>query len=337
MIPRYALGCAFNTDDLFYNFSYKNLKLNCKQCFDIIGDNHRSILAKQIFKYSLKLVIEDIIERNVTFWFPLTGDRKCNMHMKRVIGNDFKKLRQAGKWNDVDIINSNFSGYEIGFYMLGKRTPRVKTVYVNNQLKQTISKYTNLGKQYGDGKIDTKISDYYQQIYQQFPNVLQEDIKRILVFSWKSLYLHNSYGGDVIISDSPLWCYIGKLKHNALDHFNYYVKKLIVKTRVTYKRSKIPWDGYYYFAISEEQYKLYLQQVNKKGRPRKKFNFNNVFLYQIFNECSLQEHSKKYIFRIKYLTQIKYKFFVKNLKAEVELIKIREPLKFKDILVSNKN
>ena len=93
MIPRYALGCAFNTDDLFYNFSYKNLKLNCKQCFDIIGDNHRSILAKQIFKYSLKLVIEDIIERNVTFWFPLTGDRKCNMHMKRVIGNDFKKLR----------------------------------------------------------------------------------------------------------------------------------------------------------------------------------------------------------------------------------------------------
>lgn len=337
MIPRYALGCAFNTDDLLYNFSYKSLKLNCKRCFDIIGDNHRSILAKQIFKYSLKLVIEDIIERNVTFWFPLTGDRKCNMHMKRVIGNDFKKLRQAGKWSDIDIINSNFSGYEIGFYMLSKRTPRVKTVYVNTHLKQTISKYTNLGKQYGEGKIDTKISDYYQQIYQQFPNVLQEDIKRILVFSWKSLYLHNSYGGDVIISDSSLWCYIGKLRHNALDHFNYYVKKLIIKTRVIYKRSKIPWDGYYYFALSEEQYKLYLQQVNKKGRPRKKFSFTNVFLYQIFDECSLQEHSKKYIFRIKYLTQIKYKFFVRNLRAEVELIKIREPLKFKDILVSNKN
>lgn len=337
MILRYALGCAFNTDDLLYNFSYKNLKLNCKQCYNIIRDNHRSILAKQIFRYSLKLVIEDIIERNVTFWFPLTGDRKCNMHMKRVTGNDFKKLRQAGKWSDIDIINSNFSGYEIGLYMLGKRTPRVKTVYVNSQLKQTISEYTNLGKQYGDGKIDTEISNYYQQIYQQFPNVLQEDIKRILVFSWKSLYLHNSYGGDVLISGSSFWCYIGKLKHNALDHFNYYVKKLIVKTRVTYKRSKVPWDGYYYFAISDEQYKLYLQQVNKKGRPRKKFSFNNVFLYQIFDECSLQEHNKKYIFRIKYLTQVKYKFFIRNLKAEVELIKIREPLKFKDILVSNKN
>jgi hypothetical protein len=41
--------------------------------------------------------------------------------------------------------------------MLGKRTPRVKTVYVNKQVKETISKYTNQGKQYGDGCIDTKI------------------------------------------------------------------------------------------------------------------------------------------------------------------------------------
>nr|DAR22775.1 MAG TPA: hypothetical protein [Caudoviricetes sp.] len=30
--------------------------------------------------------------------------------------------------------------------MLGNRTPRVKTVYVNKQIKETITKYTNLGK-----------------------------------------------------------------------------------------------------------------------------------------------------------------------------------------------
>ena len=45
--------------------------------------------------------------------------------------------------------------------MLGSRTPRVKTVYVNKKTKEIISRYTNMGKQYGDGKIDTKISDYY--------------------------------------------------------------------------------------------------------------------------------------------------------------------------------
>jgi hypothetical protein len=66
--------------------------------------------------------------------------------MKRVTGKDFQRLRKSGKWNDVDFINSNFSGYEIGFYMLGNRTPRVKTVYVDKQTKETITKYTNLGK-----------------------------------------------------------------------------------------------------------------------------------------------------------------------------------------------
>ena len=196
----YALGCSFNISDLFFNFPYKKLKLNCRDCLEITGDAHRSLLVKKVFRASMKIVIQDIVERNVTFWLPLTGDKKCNMHMKRVSGKDFQKLRQAGKWDDIDIVNSNFSGYEIGFYMLGKRTPRVKTVYVNKQTKEAISRYTNMGKQYGDGNIDTKISDYYPQIYKQFPKVPQEDIKRILTFAWKSVYLHNSYGGDLLIS-----------------------------------------------------------------------------------------------------------------------------------------
>lgn len=334
-MTRYALGCAFTTNDLFNNFPYSKLQITCEQCEQAIGDNHRQILVKKIFKASLKLVIQDIIERNVTFWFPLTGNKRCNMHMKRVMGKVFQKLRQAGKWEDVDIVNSNFSGYEIGFYMLGNRTPRVKTVYVNKQTKALISKYTNEGKQYGDGLIDTKISDYYQQIFELFPTVPQQDIKRILAFSWKSLYLHNSYGGDVLIRDKSLWCYIGQLKKSPIQHFHYYIMKLTKKLRVLYKRKNIPWDGYYYFALSDEQYQQYLQQKNSKGRPRKHFNFGSVFMYQILDECKISQYSYKYIFRIPMISTIKLKYYVQNLKTNAELIEIRSPLKFKDILVND--
>ena len=283
----------------------------------------------------MKIVIEDIVERNVTFWLPLTGDKKCNMHMKRVSGKDFQKLRQAGKWDDIDIVNSNFSGYEIGFYMLGKRTPRVKTVYVNKQTREAISRYTNMGKQYGDGNIDTKMSDYYLQIYRQFPEVPQEDIKRILTFAWKSVYLHNSYGGDLLISGDSMWYYIGNLRKNSLQHFNYYIRKLITKIRITYRREGSPWKGYYYFALSDTQYENYLLQKNKKGRPRKKFTFNQVFMYEILDECRLNEHSKKYIFRTQSISPIKLNYFVAKLEANAELIEIRSPLKFKDILVND--
>lgn len=330
---KYALGCAFKTSNLFDNFKFSKLKISCKECYEITGNNHRQLFVQKIFVTSLKLVIKDIVERNVTFWLPLVGNKQCNMHMKRVTGKAFQKLRQAGKWEDIDIINSNFSGYEIGFYMLGKRTPRVKTVYVDKQTKTLISKYTNEGKPYGDGLIDTKISDYYEQMFELFPKVPQSDIKKILSFSWKSVYLHNSYGGDLLVKDKTMWCYFGQLKKSPLQHFHYYIMKLIKKIRVLYKRKKIPWNGYYYFALTDTQYEQYLQQKKTKGRPRKSFDFGSVCIYQILDECRLSECGKKYIFRISQISTVKLKYFVQNLKANAELIEVRPPLKFKDILV----
>lgn len=336
MIERYSLGCAFNLSEIFLNFPWKKLSITCKECKKIIGDNHRSYLAIRMFKENLRLVIEDIIENNVTFWLPLVGDKKCNMHMHRVQGQVFQKLRQHGKWKDVDIINSNFSGYEIGFYMFGNRTPRYKTVYVSKKYKKRISELTNNKMSYGEGNIDTTIKDYYEKIYLLFPNVPKSDIHKILNFAWKSLYLHNSYGGDVHVSFTDFWCYFGSLKRTPMDHFYYYIKKLTVKLRVLYKRNKVPWDGYYYFAINEERYQEYLKQKSKKGRRRKYFNFGNIMLFLIKDECRINNTSAKYIFRIPYISNIGIRIYIPELITDkAELIETKNPITFKDILTSN--
>lgn len=332
----YALGCAFSTNDLFMNFQFKKLKITCEECKAITGNNHRDILAKKVFKENLKLVLNDIIDNNVTFWLPLTGGRKCCMKMKRIEGEDFKNLRKAGKWQEIDIVASMFSGFEIHFFMLGQRTPREKTVYLNKELKNKISINTNKGMQYGDSKYDKTLKDYLEQLYLMFPTVPKQDIDRILNFSWKSLYLHNSYGGDTLITDKEIWCYIGNLKKDSLSHFQYYIRKLTVKLRVLYKRKQIEWDGYYYFALSESQYQKYLSQKNRKGRPKKYFNFGPIDLYQILDECKINEHNKRYILRIPMLTKVKIKQFVQELITDkAELILERDPLKFKDILVND--
>lgn len=331
----YSVGCAFNTNELFMNFPFKKLSLTCEDCQRINGDSHRDVLVKQVFRECLKLVLNDIINNNVTFNLP-TGAKKCNMHMKRVRGESFKNLRRAGKWKDVDILESNFTGYEIGFYMYGKVSPRVKNVYVNKTLKDRITANTNKGMQYGDSNKDKTIKDYYEAMFAKFPQISQSDMKRILNFSWKSLYLHNSYGGDTFITDKDLWCYIGYLKCDSIKHFLYYIKKLTIKLRVLYKRKKIPWDGYYYFGLSESSYQKYLSQKNKKGRSKKWFNYGNVFMYQLLDECKIAEYAAKYIFRIPYISKINFKFYVPELTTDkAELIITREPLKFKDILVTN--
>lgn len=331
----YALGCAFSQDELFENFPYKKLKISCKECEKIIGDSHRDKLVKRIFRECIKLVIEDIIYNNVTFELPLIGNKRCNIHMQRIVGEQFKKLRRAGKWRNIDYLKSMFTGYELGFFMLGNRTPRVKYIYVNKYYRDLIVKNTNNGVQYGDGKIHTTIENYYDKIRKLFPNVLKSDIKLILKFSWKSLYLHNSYGGDTMIKGNNLWCYIGKLRKNPLEHYKYYIRKLIIRLRVIYRKRAIEWDGYYYFALNDTQYQEYLQQKNKKGRPKKHFTFNKIFMYQILDECKLAQSSYKYIFRIPYITKVKFNFYIPKLITDkAELIITREPLKFKDILVN---
>lgn len=324
-----ATGAAFNTDEMFLTFPYNKLLITCDECKKINNDRHRNFLVKKIFRASLKIILEDIVDNNVTFWLP---NKKCNMHMKKVDGEAFKNLRRFGKFRDIDLFASNFTGYEIGFYMYGQMDPRIKTVYVSKYLKDRITENTNNGMRYGDSINDKYIKDYYESVHELFPKVKISDIKRILNFAWKQMYLLNSYGGDICIRDKSIWCYIGYLKRDSLRYFQYYIKKLSLKIRVLYKRKKISWDGYYYFALDDQQYK---KHVNSKGKIRKTLKLKNIMMYQILDECRIQDFYKKYIFRIPYIMTIKYRLFVPELNTtKAELIIKRDPLKFKDILIN---
>lgn len=144
----YATGCAFNMDEMFMNFPYKKLKFNCKQAKEINGNIHRDKLVKKIFRTCLKRVLEDIIDNNVTFQLP-TGAVKSELHMRRITGDKFSKARRNGKFQEIDFLESFFTGHEIELNMFKKGgLKRSKTVYVDPRLKQKIIDNTNKGKQY---------------------------------------------------------------------------------------------------------------------------------------------------------------------------------------------
>lgn len=183
--------------------------------------------------------------------------------------------------------------------------------------------------------VEKSIQDYYEKMYELYPSIPKEDIRKILQYGYKSLYLHNSYGGDVLIKRRSFWFYTGQLMNDSIHWFKYYIKKMTVKLRVMYKRKKIQWDGYYYFALTQNQYNEYLNQKNKRGRPRKKFKFSNVLLYKIYDECNISESGKVAIFKIPYTLDMGFSFFKDELITEkAECILERNPLKLDDILLS---
>lgn len=184
--------------------------------------------------------------------------------------------------------------------------------------------------------VQKTIQDYYEQIYEKFPTLPKEDVRRALQFGFKSLYLTNSYGADTSVFRNGFWFYCGQLMNDSLKYFNYYKRKMRIKLRIIYKRKKVQWDGYYYFALSQSQYDNYLEQKNKKGRPRKKFNFSKVMLYKIYDECNIIESNKVAIFKIPYQLDMGFVIFKDSfISDQAELVCVREPLKFCDILISN--
>ncbi len=185
---------------------------------------------------------------------------------------------------------------------------------------------------------EKSIQSFYEDIYKEYPNIPQSDIKRILQYGFKSLYLHNSYGGDTLINRKGFWFYCGYLMNDSLKYFEYYKKKMIIKMRIMYKRKNTQWDGYYYFALTQNQYNEYLGQKNKRGRPKKKFTFSKIILYKIYDECNISESNRVAIFKIPMPVDLGLSLYKEELTTDkAELILVREPLKFQDILQSNYN
>lgn len=143
------MGHAFTGKDLFMNFPVDKLKMSVEQCKQIYSDGNKRDLAEQIFIKSVQMVVDDIIDNNTHFKLPGLGRTQAYMYMKRTDGKKFKKAFKNGKWNDVDFLISNFSGYQIVLEMQSeKRLPREKTVYLSAKDKQRITDNTNAGKQY---------------------------------------------------------------------------------------------------------------------------------------------------------------------------------------------
>ena len=97
-----------------------------------------------------------------------------------------------------------------------------------------------------------------------------------------------------------------------------------------FQRTKSKWDGYYYFARTEDQYLEFLSQKKKKFKV-----FYNVNLYKLLEECKVQQYSHPYIFRMKDDMMKSYSRYYETIKTDkAELIIQRDPLKMQDILVS---
>ena len=176
----------------------------------------------------------------------------------------------------------------------------------------------------------TNVNDYVDKVWEKHPELTKEEIKRILVYGWKQIIQYISAGNDIQILTSKNFFFIGKIPVGGLNTFKNYVYKLQKKIAYMFKRTKSEWDGYYYFARTENQYKDYLSQSKKTYKV-----FKDVFLYKLLEQVRIKEYNKHYIFRLnESKTDWMSKYYPEIKTKNAELIEVRDTLKMKDILIS---
>lgn len=148
-MKHFAIGWACNLNDLFIRFPYQKCK-SLMTKWKTFKERRRVI--KQVFRKGVNLVLEDIVNNNVTYKIQGIGYQGGEMHMEAIRGEDFIKAREHGKFEDVDFLESLFTGYQLYLYIHGKRDNflhrRKFPVYVNKLYRDMIVNNTNKGKQY---------------------------------------------------------------------------------------------------------------------------------------------------------------------------------------------
>lgn len=139
----YATSYAITADELYTSFPYqKYLRIRNKDA----GNNIKGLLGR-VLKYFFYLVVKDIIENNVTFKFPPGARSYLEMHA--ISGEDFARARQNGAFDDVDYLQSDFTGHQLYFRYNTRYGHWKKQLYVSQKFKDRITELTNQGKHYG--------------------------------------------------------------------------------------------------------------------------------------------------------------------------------------------
>lgn len=141
-VTNWATSYALTAEQLFINFpASKYIRKEVRQL-----NEFRRILGA-VLRYFFFLVINDIIDKNVTLKLPPgTG---AYIEMQPVSGEDFKKARMNGAFEDVDFLTSNFTGYQLYLRSNNKFGHWNKRIHVNKKMQNKITANTNAGMHYG--------------------------------------------------------------------------------------------------------------------------------------------------------------------------------------------
>jgi hypothetical protein len=285
---------TFRLKEMFLTFNHRALKIHRNDILDMFYLPKKREFAIWVFKESLVMVIDDIIEKGVQFQFPNTfGDRSW-LCMQRIDGDEYVECRKKGAFRDFDPVSTNFCAYRIEYCMEKASGFMVRIpVHLDAKRSRRIAELANARKM-KLGKV-VAYQDYYDRILERFPKLPKEDMFRIMRYGYFSFRIHMKYGADIMIYDRSFRLQTGYIYKNPIPMMEYVISKMKTKARILYRRYHIIWDGYSYFSLTKPRYDLLKDKIAKK----EVVDYGEVMLHKSRDEGFICAYDRAVLLRVK--------------------------------------
>lgn len=277
------------------------------------------------FKYCIGLIIHKMLDDKVRFIIPVR--MQAYLDFEVVTEERFVRHRQYGRFQDIDFVNSDFTGYAIRYYFKSKAYQKSYQLYLGGDLKKKFLDGINSGVKYYTIK-DVTINDFIDDVHEKFSELTRKEVRNLLLHGFRRMHSAMRFGCGITIGTNKFTnCYfhIGAMYLDPKKQMQTYCSKRDKKLRKIEGWKKLPFDGYYYIGLTPSVLERWVK-VNASNRVI--LRFEKVMVKKIMEELYYR-NSEVYIFRFKLKKFKGYLFWAENLKArDVTYMGKVENLKF---------
>lgn len=129
---------TFSQGDLFQSYDLKQFEFkdgtgSARTMKKIYKYKDKRTLVAKVFWTFFKLIVRDLIRKGTTFHLPTKGI--AIFTWKSLVGPEFVKAYQSGKFDDVDFLSSNFTLYIPIFKYFYRGKFKERDLITDNTLK----------------------------------------------------------------------------------------------------------------------------------------------------------------------------------------------------------
>lgn len=268
---------------------------NWKWFLDRYGStNSYSEAVSDPFKYCFGLVLHKVIDDRMRFKIPYSSNGFIDFEI--VHGDKFIEHRQNGRFQEIDFVGSDFTGYAIRYYFNTKSYQKSYPIYVGGDLKRKFINGINSGVRYNTIK-DFTVDDLLDQVHEKFSDLSKKELKVLLNLGFRRMHSAIKFGCAITINTTKFincYAYIGNLSLIPEQQIKDYSYRKNKKLRKIDSWNKKEFDGYYYIGLNPTAFELWVEQ-NKTSREILKFE--RIMLKRLKEEL-FNLHKHMYIFRV---------------------------------------